>query len=106
MAGFVVDLFFFCAFFFVTSLTILSISVSDESIPAAEVDSPNVPDSSVLKFFEFVVVGCSKVKTEIPGMKTWQAAFQNCSYKYVFLKNWQFLEKNLLRSSFFSKVAG
>ena len=75
----------------------LSISVSDELIPAAQVDSSNVLDSSVLKFFELAAIGCSKVKTEIPEMQTWQAAIQSCSYKWVFLKNWQFLEKDLLR---------
>ena len=81
MAVFVVDLFFFSAFFVVASLTISSMSASDELIPAAEVDSSNVLDSSVLKFFEFAAVGCSKVKTEIPEMQTWQAAIQSCSYK-------------------------
>ena len=62
---FVVGLFFFCVFFLVTSLTNSSISVSDKSIPVVEVDSSNVLDSSVLKFFEFAAAGCFKVKTEI-----------------------------------------
>ena len=81
MAAFVADLFFLCAFFLMASLIISSISVSDESIPAAKVDSSNVLDSSVLKFFEFAAVGCSKVKTEITEMQTWQAAIQSCHYK-------------------------
>ena len=68
MAVFVVDLFSFCAFFLAASLTISSISVTDESIPAAEVDLSNVLDSSVLKFFEFTAVGWPKVKTDIPEM--------------------------------------
>ena len=41
----------------------------------------NVLHSSVLKFFEFAAAACSKVKTEMPEMQTWQAAIQSCSYK-------------------------
>ena len=59
----------------------INLTASDESIPAVEVYSSNVLDSSALNFYEFGTVGCSKVKTEILEMQSHQAANQSCPYK-------------------------